>query len=88
MAIGLDGNSLRLIARDPDMIKGWTQAYLQRSVLFALNQEPPGGGYRPRGYLPIIGFLTPRGREPFVFPGDVFDYTQYLAHEMETPSWP
>ena len=88
VAIGLAGNSIRLIARDTNIIKGWTQAYLQRSILFALGQEPPGGGYRPRGYLPFVGFLTPTGRHPFVVPGDLFDYTSCLAYEMQPPRWP
>jgi hypothetical protein len=83
VAFGMAGNSLQLIARSADMIKGWTQAYLQKSILFALDQEPPGGGYRPRGYLPFVAFLTPNGRYPFVVPGDMFDYTEYLAYEIE-----
>jgi len=87
VALGMAGNSLQLIARSADMIKGWTQAYLQKSILFALDQEPPGGGYRPRGYLPFVAFLTPNGRYPFVVPGDMFDYTEYLAYEIEPAQW-
>jgi hypothetical protein len=87
VALGLEGDTLRLIARDTDMIKGWTQAYLQESTLFAVGQEPPGGGYRPGGYLPMVGFLTPNGQYPFVVPGDSFDYTQHLACEMQPPQW-
>lgn len=85
IAFARDGNSLQLRARSVDMIKGWSQFYMQHSTLFAFNEEPSGGGYRPRGQLPIIGFLTPHGRKPFVFPGDMFDYTEYLAHEMQPP---
>jgi hypothetical protein len=85
VAFGMTGDTLRLIARDTDMIKGWTQAYLQQPTLFAANQNPPGGGYRPRGPLPIVGFLTPNGRNPFVVPGDAFQYTEYLAYQMQPP---
>jgi len=88
VALGIAGNALQLIARSPDMIKGWTQAYLQNSILFGMNREPPGGGYTPRGYLPFVAFLTPTGRYPFVVPGDMFDYTAYLAHEMQPAQWP
>jgi hypothetical protein len=87
VALGITGNNIRLIARDRASIKGWTQAYLQQSTLFALGQEPPGGGYHPGGYLPIVGFLTPNGPYPFVVPGDVFRYTDYLAYEMQPPQW-
>jgi hypothetical protein len=87
VAIGIDGETIRLIARSQDDIKGWTQAYLQQSILFAMGQEPPGGGYRPGGYLPIVGFLTPNGRFPFVVPGDIFNYTEYLTFEMQPPQW-
>jgi hypothetical protein len=87
VAFGIAGNSVQLIARSPDMIKGWTQAYLQNSILFAMNQEPRGGGYRPRGYLPFVAFLTPNGRKPFVVPGDMFEYTAYLAYEMQPARW-
>lgn len=87
VALGIGRDSIQLIARDGPSIKGWTQAYLQESTLFATGREPPGGGYRPGGYLPIIGFLTPNGRYPFVVPGDAFHYTDYLAHVMEPPRW-
>lgn len=87
VAFGIAGNAVQLIARSPDMIKGWTQAYLQQPTLFALNREPPGGGYRPGGYLPFVAFLTPNGRYPFVVPGDVFDYTEYLAYQMQPAQW-
>lgn len=87
VAIGIDRDSIQLIARSRDDIKGWTQAYLQQSILFAMGQEPPGGGYRPGGYLPIIGFRTANGRFPLVVPGDLFNYTAYLAYEMLPPQW-
>ncbi len=84
VALAMAGNTIRLIARNRDMIKGFTQSYLQRPTLFAMGQEPAGGGYRPGGYLPIIGFLTPNAAYPFVLPGEL-DYTDYLNYEIEPP---
>lgn len=87
VALGIDGETIQLIARDRAVLKGWTQAYLQLPTLFALGREPAGGGYRPGGYLPIVGLLTPSGRYPFVVPGDGFRYTEYLAYQMQPPQW-
>ena len=87
VALGKQGNSLQLIAKNIDAIKGWTQAYLQDSILFAMDREPAGGGYRPRGYLPFVAFITPRGRYPFVFPGDMFSYTEHIAYQMQPVQW-
>jgi len=85
LAIGLSGDTIQLVVRSRDMIKGWSQAYLQNNILFAVGREPAGGGYRPGGYLPFVGFLTPNGRYPFVVPGDSFEYTACLAYEMQLP---
>jgi len=87
VAIALDGDQIRLAARSPDMIKGWTQAYLQQPTLFALGREPPGGGYRAGHYLPFVGFSTTNGPLPFVVPGDAFAYSQYLASQMQPARW-
>lgn len=86
LAVARDGDNegFRLLALNSDVIKGWTQSYLQPLVLFAAGQEPAGGGYRRGGFLPLIGFSTPRDRHyPFVFPGDGSYYTNYLQYEID-----
>lgn len=88
---GFDGQGrptgLQILALNSDIIKGFTQSYLQPVVDFAIGQQPPGGGYRPGGLLPIIGFHTPQGMKPFVLPGDGFEYTDQIAYEMAPPTW-
>ena len=84
-ATGQGNNSgFRLLALNSNVIKGWTQSYLQPLIHFAAGREPPGGGYRRGGFLPIIGFLTPNNAEfPFVFPGDAFRYTEQIGYEID-----
>jgi hypothetical protein len=79
---------LQLLALNSDVIKGWSQSYLQPIIEFAADREPPGGGYRRGGLLPIIGFSTPNNPGlPFVFPGDAFRYTDQIAYEIGEARW-
>lgn len=80
---------LALRALNSDVLKGFSQGYLQATgaVDFAIGREPPGGGYRPGGFLPMIGFHTPQEQVPFVFPGDGFAYTKQIAYEMAPASF-
>lgn len=82
VGIGINQNAIRFVARSWDMVRGFSESYLQNPILFALDQPPPGGGYRPGRRLPIIAFLTPNGNLPFVIPGDSFDYTARIAREI------
>jgi hypothetical protein len=85
VAIGITATTIRIAARSRDMVLGFAQSYLQDPILFALDQRPPGGGYRPGGRLPMVAFKTTSGRLPFVLPGDGFGYTDFLARQIELP---
>lgn len=85
VALGVSGQNIRINARSRDMVKGFSQSYLQNPILFALGEEPAGGGYRPGGRLAITGFLTPTGPRPFVIVGDSFGYTDFIARQI-TPA--
>jgi hypothetical protein len=89
VAFGLSGDSLQLVARSGALLQRWTQAFLQDPILFAVDRNPPGGGFRIGGNLPLVGFLTPRHSKPFVFPGDS-DYSNFLDFRLEpapAPAW-
>lgn len=88
-ATGQGNNSrFQLLASSTDVIRGWTQSYLQPLTNFAAGRVPLGGGYQPGGFLPIISFSTPNNTEyPFVFPGDAFRYTEQIAYEMGAARW-
>jgi hypothetical protein len=69
----------RFFALGPDAILGWTQSYLDPTLNWVFGRQPPGGGYRRRGELPIIGFWNPTNVEyPFVFAGDGPHYLEHL----------
>ena len=68
--------------QDWKSVKGWTQVFLENSYYYAVGLKPPGGGYSQGGSLYIIGFYTPGGPLPFVFPGDGFSFTNQIAYEM------
>ena len=83
VGIGLTGpHTIRLEARSRDMLKGFAEAQLQDPILFALGQNPAGGGYRPGGRISIIGFLTPNAQQPYVIVGDGFGYTNFIKREI------
>jgi hypothetical protein len=68
--------------QDWEAVKGWTQFFLENSYYYPFGRNPPGGGFSAGGKLYIIGFYTPRGPLPFVFPGDGFSFTDQIAYEM------
>jgi hypothetical protein len=70
--------------QDWESVKGWTQVFLENSYYYYLKSgcNPPGGGFSKGGKLYIIGFYTPTGPLPFVFPGDGFRFTEQIAYEM------
>jgi hypothetical protein len=69
-------------ALSTDAVFGFSQAYLEDWVYFAVGQRPAGGGYRRGGNLPITGFWTPTSIDfPFVFAGDGPKYLEQLETE-------
>jgi hypothetical protein len=63
-------------------VKGWTQSFLENSYYYPTGKTPPGGGFTSGGTLYIIGFYTPTGLVPMVFPGDGFSYTDQIDYKM------
>jgi hypothetical protein len=70
-----------LRASSQQAVLGWTRTVFENSYYYPAGSRPPGGGYRPGAHLPIIGMWTPNGRQPFLFPGDGFDYLNVLQVE-------
>jgi hypothetical protein len=68
--------------QDWESVKGWTQVFLENSYYYPFGRNPPGGGFSGGGQLYIIGFYTPSGHLPFVFPGDGSRFTDQIAYEM------
>jgi hypothetical protein len=71
--------SISLRALSQQAVQGWTQTSLENAYYYVTGRRPLGGGYRLAGNLPIIGMWTPQGKQPFLFPGDSFDYLNVLA---------
>jgi hypothetical protein len=68
-------------ALNQDAIQGWTRHFCESSYYYFVGSKPPGGGYKIGSNLPLIGMWTPKGKLPFLFPGDGSEYLGVLAVE-------
>ena len=73
--------SIGIRALNQDAVQGWSKVFFENSYYFVTGRTTAGGGFRRGGNLPMIGMWTSQGKQPFLFPGDGFDYLNTLAVE-------